>query len=137
MGGVMQGLKVALIHEWLISWGGSESVLLSLARLFPDAPIFTSVYAPDARVRAAFSESEIRPSALQVVPAIRSVYRSTLPLMPWAFGRMDLSGFDLVVSSSHALQNLSEWLPVLFTFVIVTLLLAICGISTRLTTQGF
>ena len=93
---------MALVHEWLISWGGSESVLLSFARLFPDAPIFTSVYAPDARVRAAFSESEIRPSALQVVPGIRSVYRGTLPLMPWAFGRMDLSGFDLVVSSSHA-----------------------------------
>ena len=53
-------------------------------------------------MRATFSESEIRPSALQVVPGIRSVYRGTLPLMPWAFGRMDLSGFDLVVSSSHA-----------------------------------
>ena len=95
-------MRVALVHEWLISWGGSESVLLSLARLFPEAPIFTSIYAPDDRVRAAFSSHEIRTTALQMVPGVKSLYRGTLPLMPWAFGRMDLSGFDLVVSSSHA-----------------------------------
>ena len=98
----MQGLRVALVHEWLISWGGSESVLLSLARLFPDAPIFTSVYSPDARVREIFDGRDIRASALQRIPGIKSLYRATLPLMPWAFGRMDLSGFDLVISSSHA-----------------------------------
>ena len=98
----MQGLKVALVHEWLISWGGSESVLFSLARLFPDAPIFTSVYKPDDRIKEEFTGRDIRPSAMQMIPGIRSLYRSTLPLMPWAFSRMDLSGFDLVVSSSHA-----------------------------------
>ena len=90
------------MHEWLISWGGSESVLLSLARLFPDAPIFTSIYAPDDRVRAAFSDHEIHTTALQMLPRVQSFYRGTLPLMPWAFGRIDLSDFDLVVSSSHA-----------------------------------
>ena len=98
----MEGLRVALVHEWLITWGGSESVLFSLARLFPDAPIFTSVYAPDDRVRAVFPRHKIRPSALQIIPGIRNLYRGTLPLMPWAFDRMDLSGFDLVISSSHA-----------------------------------
>ncbi len=101
----MSGLRVALVHEWLVSWGGSESVLLSLARLFPDAPIFTSVYSPDARVREAFDGRDIRPSALQMVPSIKNLYRTTLPLMPWAFGRMDLSGFDLVISSSHAFSK--------------------------------
>ena len=99
---MMERLKVALVHEWLISWGGSESVLLSLARLFPDAPIFTSVYKPDDRIEEAFTGRDIRPSALQMIPGIRGLYRNTLPLMPWAFSRMDLSGFDLVVSSSHA-----------------------------------
>lgn len=98
----MEGLKVALVHEWLVSWGGSESVLSSLARLFPDAPILTAVYKPDERIESTFAGREIRPSALQILPGIRHHYRSTLPLMPWAFSRMDLSGFDLVVSSSHA-----------------------------------
>jgi len=99
---VIPGLRVALVHEWLITWGGSESVLLSLARLFPDAPIFTSIYAPDDRVRTAFSAREIHTTALQMLPKARSLYRGTLPLMPWAFGQIDLSDFDLVVSSSHA-----------------------------------
>jgi len=102
VGGVMRGLRVALVHEWMISWGGSESVLLSLARLFPDAPIFTSVFAPDDRVGSAFSDREIHTSALQNIPWVRSLYRGTLPLMPWAFSRLDLSGFDVVISSSHA-----------------------------------
>jgi len=95
-------MRVALVHEWLISWGGSESVLLSLARLFPEAPIFTAVYAPDDRVRAAFSSREIRTTALQMVPGVKSLYRGTLPLMPWAFNRLDLTEFDLIISSSHA-----------------------------------
>jgi len=101
----MERLKVALVHEWLISWGGSESVLLSLARLFPDAPIFTSVYKPDDRIKDEFTGRDIRPSALQMIPGIRNLYRNTLPLMPWAFSRMDLSGFDLVISSSHAFSK--------------------------------
>lgn len=101
----MSGLRVALVHEWLISWGGSESVLLSLARLFPDAPIFTSVYSPDHRVSDAFDGRDIRSSALQMIPSVKKLYRATLPLMPWAFGRMDLSGFDLVISSSHAFSK--------------------------------
>ena len=108
---MIQGVRVALVHEWLISWGGSESVLLSLARLFPDAPIFTSIYAPDERVRATFPESRVRPSALQMIPGVRSFYRGTLPLMPWAFGRLDLSEFDLVISSSHAFAKSVRMAP--------------------------
>jgi len=95
-------LRVALVHEWLVSWGGSESVLLSLARLFPDAPIFTAIHAPDARVSKAFENRKIYPSVLQMIPGVRKFYRATLPLMPWAFGRIDVSDFDLVISSSHA-----------------------------------
>ena len=93
----MKDLKVALVHEWLISWGGSESVLLSLSRLFPGAPIFTSIYAPDSRVRLAFAECEIEPGVLQLVPGVRRLYRGLLPLMPWAFKRMNLKDFDLVI----------------------------------------
>jgi len=98
----MKGLRVALVHEWLVTWGGSESVLLSLARLFPDAPIFTSIYKPDDRLSIAFEGREIRPSALQMIPGVQNLYRYLLPFMPWAFSRLDLSEFDLVISSSHA-----------------------------------
>ena len=70
--------------------------------MFPGAPIFTSIYAPDDRTREAFSGHEIRTTPLQMIPGSRRTYRGMLPLMPWAFSRIDLSEFDLVVSSSHA-----------------------------------
>ncbi|MBT5696186.1 MAG: glycosyltransferase, partial [Gemmatimonadales bacterium] len=95
-------LRVSLVHEWLINWGGSESVLLALCRMFPQAPIFTAYNAPDERTQAAFSGKDIRSSALGVLPLAGRTYRLSLPLMPWAFRRMDLGPVDLVVSSSHA-----------------------------------
>jgi glycosyltransferase involved in cell wall biosynthesis len=99
------GARVALVHEWLVGWGGSESVLLSLSRLFPGAPIFTLVHAPGTRVRDAFADREIRTTPLQRLPWIGRWYRATLPLMPAAWRSLDLGAFDLVISSSHAFSK--------------------------------
>jgi glycosyltransferase involved in cell wall biosynthesis len=79
---------------------GGEKVLLSLARLFPDAPIFTLLHvrgsvAPELEAR------EIRTSFVQRLPAVATRYRHYLPLFPAAAESFDLGGFDLVVSSSH------------------------------------
>ena len=95
--------RVALVHEWLVGWGGSESVLESLAAVFPDAPIYTLVHHPDERVRATFKGRDIRTTFLQGLPFGRTFYRHTLPLMPRAWASLDLDDFDLVFSSSHAL----------------------------------
>lgn len=95
--------RVALVHEWLVGWGGSESVLASLASVFPDAPIYTLVHHPDARVRATFQGRDIRTTFLQAMPFGARFYRHTLPLMPRAWASLDLQDFDLVISSSHSL----------------------------------
>ena len=83
---------------------GGEKVLLSLARLFPDAPIYTLLHvrgslAPELESR------EIRTTFLQRLPGIERRYRHYLPLFPAAAAAIDLSGFDLIVSSSHCVAK--------------------------------
>jgi glycosyltransferase involved in cell wall biosynthesis len=93
---------VALVHEWLCQWGGSESVVESFTRLFPGAPVHVSVSHPDARCRAVFDALDVRTSRLQRIPGGPAHHRWLLPLMPEAFARMDVGPADLVLSSSHA-----------------------------------
>ena len=102
---LLDGKKVALLHEWLIGWGGSESVLQSLANLFPEAPIYTAIWDPDERVRGVFENRDIRTTHLQRIPKAGKTYRWLLPLMPGAFEALDLSEFDVVISSSHAFSK--------------------------------
>jgi glycosyltransferase involved in cell wall biosynthesis len=79
---------------------GGEKVLLSLARIFPDAPIFTLVHVKGS-VAPELESREIRTSFVQHLPAVATRYRHYLPLFPAAAESFDLRGFDLVVSSSH------------------------------------
>ena len=102
---MFQGLKVALVHDWLVTWGGAESVLQSLANLFPEAPIYTSVWSPVPRVEAAFGQKDIRTTWLQGLPGAKRNHRKLLALMPAAFRALDLSEFDLVISDSHAFSK--------------------------------
>jgi glycosyltransferase involved in cell wall biosynthesis len=83
---------------------GGEKVLLSLCRLYPDAPIFTLLHAPGSLVPE-LEAREIRTSFLQHLPAVERRYRHYLPLFPLAVASLDLAGFDLVVSSSHCVAK--------------------------------
>lgn len=94
-------MKVALVHEWLTTLGGSERVLLALHRIWPDAPIFTSVTGGD-QLPDAFKGLDIRTSFLQKIPGAAQRHQALLPLMPLAFELHDLRGFDLVITSHHA-----------------------------------
>ncbi|MEB3329584.1 MAG: glycosyltransferase, partial [Candidatus Sericytochromatia bacterium] len=94
-------MKVALVHEWLTTLGGSERVLLAFHRCFPDAPVFTSVHDP-AGLPAAFAQLDIRTSFLQRLPGAARHHRALLPLLPLAFEQLDLRGFDVVLTSHHA-----------------------------------
>lgn len=95
-------LKVAIVHDWLTSMGGAEPVVLELSKLFPDAPIYTSVY--DAKRMSAFKGKDVRTTYLQKIlpPFLR--YKHTLwpVLRAFAFPRLDLSEYDLIISSSSA-----------------------------------
>ncbi len=81
--------------------GGAEKVLEALHDMFPEAPVYTSVYDPRA-MPAAYREWDIRTSRLQRWPARRRLHRCMLPFYPGAFERFDLSSYDLVISSSSA-----------------------------------
>lgn len=94
--------RVALVQEWMVTWGGSESVVASFARLFPDAPIHTLVHAPDLRVRETFAGRDVRPTWLSGLPGVERYYRYMLPAMPRVWQGVDLGDVDLVLSSSHA-----------------------------------
>jgi len=94
-------MKVALVHDYLNQMGGAERVVLALHELFPEAPIYTSIYDP-RRVDAAFQSIDIRTSFMQKLPLVKKHHQPFLPFYPFAMERLDLRGYDLVLSSSSA-----------------------------------
>lgn len=94
-------MKVALVHDYLNQMGGAERVLLALHDLYPDAPIFTSIYDPE-RVDPAFRRLDIRSSFMQRLPWVSKHHQPYLMLYPLAFERLDLQEYDLILSSSSA-----------------------------------
>jgi glycosyltransferase involved in cell wall biosynthesis len=93
--------RVAIAHDWLTVPGGSEQVVLALLEMFPQAELFTSVYDP-APWPAQITERPVHSSFLNRLPGAERHYPKLLPLMNAAFRSFDLSGFNLVLSSSHA-----------------------------------
>ncbi len=94
----LESMNIALVHEWLTNVAGSEKVLLVLKELFPDAPIYTSVFDPDRA--APFRNFDVRTSFLQKLPLIQKKRELLIPLTPFAFEQFDLSAYDLVISNS-------------------------------------
>jgi len=93
--------RVAIVHDWLTIPGGSEQVVLELIEMFPRAELFTTIYDPEPWP-ALLKERPVHASFLNRVPGAVKNYPKLLPLMNRAFRSFDLTGFDLVLSSSHA-----------------------------------
>lgn len=90
--------KVAIVCDWLTGIGGAERVVLELHRMYPDAPIYTSQYDPSGIDW--FKDADVRTTKLQTLPPRLKKF---LPLLrAREFSRLDLSGYDLVISSSGA-----------------------------------
>lgn len=104
MGVTRSPLRVALVHDWLTGMRGGEYVLEAIAELFPGAELFTLLYVP-GRISPELSNLKRHVSPLQRLPGAATRYRSFLPLMPWMIERFDLSGFELIVSSSHCVAK--------------------------------
>ncbi len=94
-------MKVALVHDHLAQDGGAEKVLQVLQDMFPQAPTYTLLYNPDG-VHPDFRRKDIRTSFIQRLPFGVRKYQWYLPLMPLATESYDLSGYDVVISSSSA-----------------------------------
>lgn len=91
-------LRVAFVHFWLLGMRGGEKVLEALCRMFPQADIFTHVYNPDA-ISETIKKHKIHTTFINRLPKARKLYQTYLPLMPLALDQLDLSGYDLVISS--------------------------------------
>lgn len=97
---MLDSLRIALVCDWLTDYAGAERVLLKMHELFPKAPIYTTLF--DPKRCHVFANADVRTSGLQYFPGAKRFHRVMFPLMPRAFERMDLSDYDLVLSSSHA-----------------------------------
>lgn len=94
-------LKVAIVHDWLVSYAGADRVVDCMHHVFPDAPIYTLVYDKE-KMPTWFRDYDIRTTWIQKLPFATKLYKKLLPLMPGAFEALDLSEYDLVLSSSSS-----------------------------------
>jgi glycosyltransferase involved in cell wall biosynthesis len=98
-------MKVAIVHEWLDTYAGSERVLEQLLMIWPAADLFTVCdFLPDNE-RAFLNGRTPRTTFIQRLPFARKHFRKYLGLMPIAIEQLDMTGYDLVVSSSHAVAK--------------------------------
>lgn len=90
--------KVAIIHYWLVNYRGGEKVVEALCEMFPNADIYTNVYNKD-RIPDSINKHNIKTTFIQSLPFAKKHYQKYLPLMPLALEHLDLSDYDLVISS--------------------------------------
>jgi glycosyltransferase involved in cell wall biosynthesis len=98
-------VKVAIVHEWLEHYAGSERVLAQLLHCYPDADVFAVVDFLSAEERGFLGGRKVTTSFIQKLPLARKHFRNYLQLMPLAVEQFDLSGYDLVISSNHAVAK--------------------------------
>lgn len=97
-------MKVAIVCSWLNQYGGAERVLEAVHEMFPQAPIYTSIYEPKAMPQE-YRSWDIRTSFLNRLPLIRRYHQPFLPLYPLAFEQFDLGEYDLVISVTSAFAH--------------------------------
>jgi len=97
-------MRVALVHDWLVTARGGERVLEALCRMFPGADLYTLLHEKGSQA-APIEQRRIVTSFLDRLPGVYQRYRHLLPLMPAAIESLRLDGYDLVVSSSHCVAK--------------------------------
>lgn len=98
-------MRVAIVCDWLVTYAGAERVLEQLLQLFPEADLFSVVDFINIGERAFLLNKSTTTTFIQKLPKAREKYRQYLPLMPLAIEQLDVSGYDLVISSSHAVAK--------------------------------
>lgn len=98
-------MKIAIIHDWLVTYAGAERVLEQMLNVFPNSDLFSLVdFLPEDN-RDFIQNKPVKTSYIQKLPFAKKQYRSYLPLMPFAVEQFDLSEYDLIISSSHAVAK--------------------------------
>lgn len=94
-------MKVAIVHDWLVNYGGAERVVEAMLSIYPDADIYTLVY-DEKKMGKIFPKEKVHTSFVQKLPMSTKLYTKMLSLMPKAFESFDLSAYDLVLCSSSS-----------------------------------
>ncbi|QTQ14081.1 glycosyltransferase [Treponema parvum] len=94
-------MKVAIVHDWLVNYGGAERVVESFLKIYPQADIYTLVY-DKKKMAKIFPPEKVHTSFIQKFPMATKIYTKLLSLMPKAFESFDLSSYDLVLCSSSS-----------------------------------
>ncbi len=94
-------MKVAIVHDYIKEYGGAERVLETLLQIYPDATVYTSIYAPDylGPHRKRFEKYKIKTTFLDKIPFRQKLISPLRLLSPFAFSSLDLSGYDVVIVS--------------------------------------
>lgn len=98
-------MKVAVVHDWLVVKGGAEKVLEHILALYPGADLFSVIDFLPAEDRAFLRGKKAKTTFVQNLPFAKEKYRLYLPLMPLAIEQLDLSSYDLIISSSYAVAK--------------------------------
>ncbi|MEO1590166.1 MAG: glycosyltransferase family 4 protein [Cyanobacteria bacterium J06632_22] len=98
-------MKVAIVHEWFASYAGSERVVEQMLACFPEADLYSLVDFLPKELRFFVQHKPVTTSFIQRLPFARRHFRQYLPLMPLAIEQFDLSAYDVVLSSNHAVAK--------------------------------
>ncbi|WP_413728005.1 glycosyltransferase family 4 protein [Sodalis sp. RH19] len=97
--------KVAIIHDWLVVCGGGEKVLSAIIDTFPDCDLFSTIDFLSTDDRYIIRNKKVHTTFIQNLPYAKTKYRNYLPLMMLAIEQLDLSSYDIIISSSHAVAK--------------------------------
>ena len=98
-------MKIAIVHEWLTVIAGSESCFKEFAQIYPEADIFVLVSDEKSLVKLNIDPSRVTNSFIQKLPKSKTKWKNYLPLFPFAIEQFDLSEYDVIISSSHAVAK--------------------------------
>lgn len=97
--------KIAIVCDWLVTYAGAERVLEQLLNIFPQADLFALVDFLPENKRDFIKHKKVHTTFIQHLPGAKKHYRSYLPLMPLAIEQLDVSAYDIVISSSHCVAK--------------------------------
>lgn len=101
----MNNIKIALVHDWFVTIGGAEKVVHEILAVFPEADIYSIIdYLPSDK-RHFLRYKKVHTSFISRLPFAKALYRLYLPFMTYAIEQFDLSAYDLIISSSHAVAK--------------------------------
>ena len=98
-------MKIAIVHDWLVTYAGAESVLTQVLDCFPEADLFAIIDFLPKNKRHLIHNKKVKTSFIQKIPFAKKKYRALLPFMPLAVEQFDLSTYDIIISSSHAVAK--------------------------------